>query len=50
VLGRDLKVMDATAIALARDNAIPVIVFSIRTPGALVDVMNGSGRYTVISD
>eukprot|EP00873_Tetraselmis_striata_P023722 jgi/Tetstr1/443986/TSEL_031937.t1 len=50
VLGRDLKVMDATAIALARDNAIPVIVFSIRTPGALVDVMNGAGLYTVISD
>jgi uridylate kinase len=48
VLERELKVMDATAIALARDNAIPVIVFSIRTPGALVDVMNGEGRYTVI--
>ncbi|MBA5776523.1 UMP kinase [Stappia sp. F7233] len=48
VLERGLKVMDATAIALARDNSIPVIVFSIRTPGALVDVMNGEGRYTVI--
>ena len=50
VLERGLKVMDATAIALARDNGIPVIVFSIRTPGALVDVMNGNGRYTIIQD
>ncbi len=50
VLERGLKVMDATAIALARDNSIPVIVFSIRTPGALVEVLSGGGRYTVIDD
>jgi uridylate kinase len=40
--------MDGAAIALARDNAIPIIVFSINEPGALVQVVKGSGRYTVI--
>jgi uridylate kinase len=48
VLSRDLKVMDLTAIALARDNGIPVIVFSIRTPGALMEVVKAEGRYSVI--
>ncbi|MDJ0929686.1 UMP kinase [Breoghania sp.] len=50
VLAKDLNVMDAAAIALARDNAIPVIVFSIHTPGALVDVLRGKGRATIVSD
>jgi uridylate kinase len=50
VLARDLKVMDASAIALARENGIPVLVFSIRTPGAFVDVVQGKGRFTIISD
>ncbi len=49
VLARDLKVMDAAAIALARDNDIPVIVFSIRTDGALREVLTGHGTYTVMS-
>ena len=49
VLSRDLKVMDAAAITLARDNAIPVIVFSIRTRGALMDVLAGSGRSTIVT-
>jgi uridylate kinase len=48
VIQRDLKVMDTTAIALARDNSIPVIVFSIHTPGALVSVLQETGRYTVV--
>ncbi len=48
VLSRDLKVMDATAIALARDNGIPIIVFSIHTPGMFARVMLGEGRFTVI--
>jgi uridylate kinase len=50
VLSRNLKVMDATAIALARDNAIPIIVFSIHSPGMFAEVMQGRGRYTVIGD
>ncbi len=49
VLARDLRVMDASAIALARDNAIPVIVFSIRTEGALLSVLEGRGRSTLVT-
>lgn len=48
VLSRDLKVMDGAAIALARDNALPVIVFSIEEPGNLLKVLRGGGRATVI--
>ena len=48
VLSRELKVMDLTAITLARDSRIPVIVFSIRSPGALTNVAKAQGRYTVI--
>ncbi|MDD7908577.1 MULTISPECIES: UMP kinase [Pseudovibrio] len=50
VLEKDLKVMDATAIALARDNSIPVVVFSIHTSGALVNVLRGQGLFTVVAD
>ncbi len=46
VLKRDLKVMDAAAIALARDNGIPLIVFSIREEGTLLDVLDGKGTFT----
>ncbi len=49
VLSRDLKVMDAAAISLARENSIPILVFSIQTAGAFVDVVCGEGRYTMIS-
>jgi len=48
VLSRDLKVMDGAAIALARDNGLPVIVFSIEEPGSLLKVLRGEGRATVI--
>ncbi len=48
VLARDLKVMDGAAIALARDNGLPVIVFSIEEPGNLLKVLRGEGRATVI--
>jgi uridylate kinase len=48
VLARDLKVMDGAAIALARDNALPVIVFSITEPGNLLKVLKGEARATVI--
>ncbi len=50
VLARDLKVMDASAISLMRNSAIPIVVFSIRKPGALMDVVAGRGLCTVISD
>ena len=50
VLSRDLRVMDAAAISLARENDIPIIVFSIHDAGAFVDVMSGGGLFTVISD
>ncbi|MDJ0948457.1 MAG: UMP kinase [Alphaproteobacteria bacterium] len=48
VLSRDLKVMDASAIALARENNIPILVFSIHNKGAFSDVMTGRGRFTII--
>jgi uridylate kinase len=50
VLSRDLKVMDAAAISLARENQIPIMVFSIREAGAFADVVQGKGRFTTIDD
>ena len=50
VLARDLKVMDASAISLSRENRIPIIVFSIHDRGALAAVLKGRGRCTVIAD
>ena len=50
VLSRDLKVMDASAISLAKDNGIPIVVFSLKKPGALSDVVGGRGLFTVIDD
>jgi uridylate kinase len=47
-LDRDLKVMDATAFALARENRMPIIVFSIQVPGAIEAVLRGEGRVTVV--
>jgi len=47
---RNLKVMDATAFALARENRIPIIVFSIREAGGIAAVVAGSGRSTIVSD
>ena len=48
VLGRNLQVMDGAAIALARDNKLPVIVFSINEPGNLLKVLRGEARATTI--
>jgi uridylate kinase len=45
---RDLKVMDATAFALARENRMPIIVFSIRDKDAIRAVLRGEGRFTVV--
>jgi uridylate kinase len=47
-IARDLKVMDATAFALARENRIPIIVFSIREQGAIESVLRGKGRSTTV--
>jgi uridylate kinase len=47
---RNLKVMDATAFALARENHMPIIVFSIREQGAITAVLRGKGRFTVVSE
>ena len=48
ILVKDLRIMDPAAIALARDNRIPVIVFSIRMPGSVLDVVHGRGRFTIV--
>jgi uridylate kinase len=48
VLARDLRVMDAAAIALARDNHIPILVFSIFENGGFAQVVRGEGRFTII--
>ncbi len=50
VLARDLKVMDASAVSLARENRIPIVVFSIHDRGALPAVLSGRGRCTVIEE
>jgi uridylate kinase len=47
-LDRDLKVMDATAFALARENRTPIIVFSIQVPGAITAVLRGEATATVV--
>ena len=49
VLSQDLGVMDTAAIALARENSIPILVFSIHTPGAFVQALKGEGRFTIVT-
>ncbi|MGR3271892.1 UMP kinase [Thalassococcus profundi] len=46
VLQKNLKVMDASAIALARDNNLPIIVFSLDEPGGFKGILAGEGTYT----
>ena len=50
VLSRDLRVMDAAAISLARENNIPILVFSIFESGGFAEVVRGRGRYTIINE
>jgi uridylate kinase len=50
VLADNLKVMDATAIALCRENNIPIVVFNIREPGNLARVLAGEGKSTIVSN
>lgn len=49
VLAGNLQVMDASAISLARENNIPILVFSVHNPGAFADVVSGKGKFTIIS-
>ena len=48
VLSRDLNVMDAAAISVARENHLPILVFNIHAPGAFAQVMRGEGKFTKI--
>ena len=50
VLADDLKVMDASAVALCRDNDIPIVVFNVRQPGNLAEVLAGRGIATIVQD
>ena len=50
VLAKDLKVMDASAVALCRDSNIPIVVFNIREPGNLAKVIAGEGVATVVQN
>jgi uridylate kinase len=50
VLARHLGVMDASAIALARENDLPIIVFSLDAPGGFRSILAGEGTFTKVSD
>ena len=50
VLSQDLRVMDASAISLCRENRIPIIVFSINDPGGFADIMRGKGSYSIVTE
>lgn len=50
VLRDDLKVMDAAAISLARENKIPIAVFSIHEKNSIVNTLNGTGTFTLIGE
>lgn len=48
VITRQLKVMDTAAVALARENNIPIVVFSQHAPDSLAQVVSGKGSFTII--
>jgi uridylate kinase len=50
VLSQDLQVMDAAAISLARENKIPILVFSITEHDGFANIFRGCGRYTVVTE
>ena len=50
VLGKDLKVIDAAAISIARENNVPVVVFSIHEAGAFANVIKEKGKFTTIKN
>ena len=47
-LNQDIKVMDATAISLAKDRGLPIIIFSIMNSSNIIDIIEGKGSYSVI--
>ena len=50
VLSQDLQVMDTSAISLARQSKIPILVFSIFNHGGFADVLQGKGKFTIVTD
>ena len=48
-LNKDIKVMDATAISLAKDRSIPIIIFSILNSSNIIDIVDGKGNFSIIS-
>ena len=49
-LNKDIKVMDATAISLAKDRLLPIIIFSILKSSNIIDIVEGKGSYSIIND
>ena len=49
-LNKDIKVMDATAISLAKDRSLPIIIFSILKSSNIIDIVNGTGSYSIIKN
>ena len=47
-LNKEIKVMDATAISLAKDRSLPIIIFSIMKSSNIIDIINGKGSYSII--
>ena len=47
-LNQDIKVMDATAISLAKDRGLPIIIFSIMNSSNIIDIIEGKGSYSII--
>ena len=50
VLARDLAVMDTSAIALCRENRVPIVVFDLHRPGAFAETVSGRGLFTIIAN
>lgn len=50
VLTKDLRVMDSTAISLAKENDIPIVVFSVKTKGNFAKILCGQGSYTIVKN
>ena len=47
-LNKDIKVMDATAISLAKDRKLPIYIFSIMNSSNIIDIIEGKGSYSII--
>jgi uridylate kinase len=50
VLTKDLRIMDATAISLARENRVPIVVFNVRKEGNFANILQGNGEFTIVTD